>query len=114
MTLNLKMHPQTALLLTVDSLMSCDGAYKIELFIESGSVAGAVFKLNTDLTTGAYLVAANDLPELLQQLMLFLQKAEGSSSPEASESEAVFPDEPVEPLTTEQEAKLRALGPEPE
>jgi hypothetical protein len=76
MTLNLKIHPQTALLLTVDSLMSLDGAYKVELFIEAQSVAGAIFRLNDDLTTGAYLVAANDLPELLQQLMQYLQAGE--------------------------------------
>jgi len=75
--LNLKIFPQTALLLLLDALRSSGEAYQLALYVDSDSLGGALFELTPDLTQGQLLFAENDLQTLVNR---FLQGVGGGGA----------------------------------
>ncbi len=73
--INLKIFPQTALLFLIDALRSTGNSYKLELYLDSTTIGGALFELDVTGTQGKLLFAENDLQSLMSKFMAFLQQA---------------------------------------
>ncbi len=86
--INLKIYPQTALLFLIDALRSTEKAYKLELYLDSGAIGGALFELNSTLAEGKLLFAENELQVLMSKFMALLQQGEQGSAQTESPSVA--------------------------
>jgi len=74
MGIELKLHPQTALLMLIDALMSAGANYKLELYVENAGVGGVIWLLNDSDQTGQFLFADSDLAKLLSKFMQYVQQ----------------------------------------
>ena len=79
MAINLKLHPQTTLLMLVDALMSTGVNYRLELYVGEGGVGGVIWQLNDDQQSGQFLFADADLTKLLAQFMAFVQREDSEA-----------------------------------
>ena len=107
MGIELKLHPQTALLMLVDALMSAGANYKLELYVENAGVGGVIWLLNDDQQSGQFMFADSDLAKLLSKFMQFVQTEAGSNAEVQQQ-----PSEPV--VEGEPEATLGTTGVEEE
>lgn len=94
--INLKIFPQTALLMLIDSLRSTDRQFKLDLYIDSDTIGGALFEVSDSQQEGKLLFVENDLQALMSKFLASLHAAAG----EGSISEAVVQAERPEPETT--------------
>ena len=113
MGIELKLHPQTALLMLIDALMSAGANYKLELYVENSGVGGVIWLLNDSDQSGQFLFADSDLAKLLSKFMQYAQAAEGFVTPaEQQPSEAAVEAEPPtvyqEPAVVYQESAAQA------
>lgn len=93
MAIDLKLHPQTALLMLIDALMSLPKAHKLELYVQDQSVGGVVWALNDDQQSGQFLFADSDLAKLLSKFMQYVQ-TEGATQPEVQQPSEAAASEP--------------------
>jgi len=110
---NLKLFPQTALLMLIDALRSTDLEYKLDLYVSADGVGGMLFKLTDapDSKKDAELLfIENDLQSLMTKFMALLQQqASAASTGEGGSSDGV-----VQPERPEPEATLGTTGIEDE
>lgn len=81
--IDLRLHPQTALLMLIDALMSSPGTHKLELYVEEQSVGGVLWALDDGAQSGKFLFADSDLAKLLASYMEYLKQLPSEAAVQA-------------------------------